>query len=139
MFGWKIKESNKHRLLRVCNEFIEKYEEDSNSIIPSCKEDLNSVIKDLIDKSSDEIKNWRNEEVNYDKVAHSIIANASFDLLASGKYHLYYGILNPMNCSGSLMRVYKRTMAWGVENNQLTKDTLDEQLRYLHQRISEVG
>jgi len=138
MFRWGKKESNKNHILRVCNDLIQEYEDDSNSFIPSCKEDLMASIRKMVDESSDEIMNWTND-VDYIKVAHSLIANHTFDMLASGRYHLYHGILNPMNCSGSLMKVYRKTMEWGLQNNQLTKEVLDEQYQYLQEQISQVG
>ncbi len=142
MFGWKKREdkreNNRDHILRVCIELIQEYEDEAHSVTPSCKEDLMSAIRSLIDQSSDEVKNWPSD-VDYIRIAHTLIANLTFDLLASGKYHLYRGILNPMNCSSSLMKVYRKTMDWGHKNNQFTKEVLDEQYHLLQERISEVG
>jgi hypothetical protein len=60
-------------------------------------------------------------------------------MLASGRYHVYKGILNPMNCSSNLMLIYDNSMDYGVSIGMITKQEKEEQRKYLLKRISEVG
>ena len=68
-----------------------------------------------------------------------MLAQATFDMLASGRYHLYTGILNPLNCSANLMLVYDNSMSYGVKIGMITKEEKKEQREYLLKCISEVG
>ena len=77
--------------------------------------------------------------VNFEKVAHTILAHTTFDMLASGRYHLYARILNPMNCSANLMLIYDKAMDYGVKIGMVTKDEQAQQRAYLLECISEVG
>lgn len=130
---------NTQRLLNICSDLIEKYEKFNAKLAPSCKADLYSHIKKELDQAQKEIAEWQDYDTDYIKIAHTLLTHHTFDMLASGRYHLYYGILNPMNCSSNLMTVYNKSMEWGVEHGLLTDSEKEEQLRYLIKRISQVG
>ena len=128
---------NSKRLIEICCDLIEKYQ--ANSLKPSCKNDLMNTINDRLVESKDEISEWKDYDTDYIKIAHTLLANASFDLLASGQYHLHYGVLNPMSCANNLMDVYKASMKYALNNNYIDEATLNEQYNYLLQCISSVG
>lgn len=131
--------SNAKRLLDLCEQFIDKYEVlASNTLVPTAKYDLMKKIKKQVEADK-EIPTWKEGDVNYDKIANVLLANASFDLLASGVYHIHAGTLNPMNCSGKMMAVYNGAMKWSVENGYNDEKTRQEQYDYLLKCISEVG
>ena len=92
-----------------------------------------------IDAASEEIENWKDHEVNYIEMAHKLLAHGSFDLLASGNYHIYAGMLNPMNCSSSLLRVHSNSLEWAVKNKIIAQEDMAEQVSLLHRSIKEVG
>ena len=86
-----------------------------------------------------ELAEWKDYDTDYIKIAHVMLANAAFDLLASGTYHIYYGELNPMNCSWNMMDVYKASMEYALKNNFIDEATRKEQYEYLLKCILEVG
>ena len=128
---------NSDRLYKICMDLIEKFENDKT--IPSCKSDLGTLIKQRISAAKKEISEWQDCDTDYIEIAHNMLSHAAFDLLVSGEYHLYYGMLNPMNCSSNLMKVYKGTMDYAVKHNLLTGNEREEDYNYLIQRISQVG
>ena len=130
---------NKARLLRICLDLIEKYEVNSKAISKSCNNDMESGITRQIEVFSSEIENWDDYDTDYVEIAHKLLVEISFNLLASGKYHLYAGILNPLNCSGSLLRVHNNSLLWAVEKGVITEEEMDEQTRNLRRYIKEMG
>lgn len=130
---------NAKKLLDACMKYATEYERYNEKIAPSCLPDLKESISRQIRAAQQEISEWEDYDTNYDEIAHTMLAHTTFDLLASGRYHLYAGILNPMNCSSNLMTVYKKVMEYGVAHNMLTDDVREEQYRYLISRIMQVG
>ena len=130
--------NNALKLLGCCMTAVEKYEKESDALAPSCLDDISETLLDIFIRSKDEFDEW-DDSVDFDKVAHTMLANATFDMLASGRYHLYTGMLNPLNCSANLMLVYDKSMAYGVRNGMITAREKEEQRNYLLECISEVG
>lgn len=58
-------------------------------------------------------------------------------MLASGRYSMYTGILNPLSCSANLMNVCKVSMAYGIRTGMRTGNQKKEQHEYLLEYISE--
>lgn len=128
---------NQSRLLGICGELIDKYEK--KTFMQSAKQDLMKAVQLMTAPAKEEIKNWRDSEVDYIKVAHTLLANASFDLLSSGRYHLYTGMLNPMSCGKHLLDVYNSSMQYALENKFIDEQTKKEQYELLIKNISSVG
>ena len=82
---------NSTRLLNICEELIEKYQ--TNSCKPSCKTDLLDLIGSRVAAAKTEIIEWKDSDTDYIKIAHTMLAHATFDLLASGRYMLVCSIL----------------------------------------------
>ena len=128
---------NSTRLLNICGELIDKYQ--NSSYKPSCTKDLIELVTTRVQAAKDEIAEWKEYDTDYVKIAHTLLAHATFDLLASGKYHIYIGVLNPMSCADNLMEVYKASMTYGVKHGLLDEDTKEEQYRYLISCIAHAG
>lgn len=128
---------NSTRLLNICKELIEKYQ--TNDCKPSCESDLLKIIQSRVLTAKEEITEWKDSDTDYIKIAHAMLTHATFDLLASGSYHIYAGVLNPMSCADNLMDVYKASMEYGMKNNYLNEETYKEQYDYLLQCIAEIG
>jgi len=128
---------NSTRLLNICGELIDNYQ--SSDCKPSCKQDLLELIKTRVQSAKKEITEWKDYDTDYIKIAHTLLAHATFDLLASGAYHIYFGVLNPMSCADNLMDVYKASMKYGVAHNLLDEETKEEQYKYLISRIMNIG
>jgi hypothetical protein len=97
------------------------------------------LIKSRVLNAKDEISNWKDYDTDYIQIAHTMLAHATFDLLASGKYHLYRGMLNPMSCAENMMDVYKASMEYAFKKNFIDEQTQKEQFEFLMKCISEVG
>lgn len=128
---------NSTRLLKICGELIEKYQ--SNPCAPSSKQDLLQLITSRIHSAKDEVSNWNDYRTDYVKIAHTLLVHATFDLLASGKYHVYAGVLNPMSCAENMMDVYKASMDYAVKRGFIDEDAREEQYKYLISCIANVG
>lgn len=137
LFTCRNYKKNSTRLLNICKELIEKYQ--TNDCKPSCENDLLDLLRERVVAAKAEISGWRDSDTDYIKIAHTMLAHATFDLLASGSYHIYTGVLNPMSCADKLMDVYKASMEYGIKINMLDEKTRKEQYNYLLQCISEVG
>ena len=72
-------------------------------------------------------------------MAYMVCANLTFDLLASGRFHLYRGMLNPNSCAPNLLLVYEGCMKYGVSMGMLSEEDRQDQYSYLLERISQVG
>ncbi|MBR2478953.1 MAG: hypothetical protein IKB47_00930 [Clostridia bacterium] len=138
MFGNNFKKNSK-RLVDICEHFIDEYELQATRKIPSCKNDMLAEIKARVEADKKDVATWKDYDTDYIEIAHSLLAHASFDLLASGRYHIYYGVLNPMRCSSCLMAVYNGSMMWAVNKGLIDENTRKEQYSYLIKCIGEVG
>lgn len=127
---------NSARLLNICEELIEKYQ--TNNCIPSCKSDLLERIRSTVISAKAEITEWKDSDTDYIKIANNILAHTAFKLLASGRYHIYAGMLNPMSCAENLMDVYKASREYGVKMNLINEEERKEEYEYLLKCISEI-
>lgn len=127
------------KLWGFCEYHIMEYEKRCSYTVPSCLPDLKKQIWKMINFYADEIRDWNDDEVDYDKISHYLISHSSFDLLASGRYHLYAGMLNPMSCAMKIKTVYELNMEYALETGELTKEEIEEQFRFLQKRIKEMG
>ena len=126
------------KLLAYCSLIVKEYEKGSNPLIPSCEDEISGILIEQLIRAKDEFDEW-DDTVDYERVAHVMLAHTAFDMLASGRYHLYAGMLDPMNCSSNLMLIYDRSMEYGVKIGMLTMDEKEEQRNYLLKCISEIG
>lgn len=129
----------KNRILSTCSDLITKYEQNPNSIAPSCKDELETAISNFLATFGNNLTNWNDQEVDYIKLAHTVITNVAFDLLTSGKYHIYTGMLNPHKCGQSLRIVHDKSLEWGIMNGVISQQELDEHMLLLHKGIESVG
>lgn len=127
------------KLWGFCEYHIMEYEKRCSYTVPSCLPDLKKQIWQIINSYADEIRDWNDAEVNYDYISHCLISQCAFDLLASGRYHLYAGMLNPMSCAMKMKIVYELNMEYALEIGELTKEEIEEQFRFLQKRIKEMG
>lgn len=132
---------NANKLINICSHYIDKYESNNPSelqITPSCKSDLMLEIKKRIYNDEEGISKL-NEYTDWVSLANANIYSASFDLLISGNYHLYYGQLNPMKCTFCLMLVCRSSLKWALNNNIIDQESFDEQIQCLLDGIASIG
>lgn len=131
---------NKERLFDIYLKLIEHYESecDSNSNVPSCIPDMQKWLERRSSSAQEEIAKW-DKSTDYIKIAHSLLSHATFDLLTSGKYHIYRGTLNPMSCASHLLHIHNKAMEYAVKIGEITEHESCNETLYLKECIAEVG
>lgn len=131
----KKQKKNTELFLTIASDFIKN----NSNKFPSCHNDLMDELIKYCAECKNEFEVWEYNKDEYEKSAVTIIANLSFEMLASGKYHLYKGFLNPMNCSGDLRNIYNCAMQWSVNKGYITKEFLEEEAQVLSSFIYNIG
>lgn len=130
----KFKQTRTDLLLITTRKLIKAYEKHSH--LPSCEDDIMKIVNAMVSQSRKELDEYP-EEIDVVKVAHSWLINFSFDLLTSGRYHLYAETLNPLSCAENLMDVYKASMEYAVKSGEINEETKKEQYELLLKGISQ--
>lgn len=136
LFNSSFKKNSEY-MLNTCSKLIKLYQSHNSS--PSCENDLLELVKNKLYSCKKEVSSWNDSKTDYNKLAHTLLANYSFDLLSSGKYHIYAGALNPMSCANNLLDVYNGCMEYGLKMGMFDEGTRKEQYKYLMDCISSVG
>lgn len=131
------KENAKH-VLSICSGLIDKFEGTSTTK-PSCKNDLLKSIEQQLERSYAELETWQDYDTDYLRIAHTMLFHHSFDLLSSGKYHMYTNTLSPFNCGDNMYSVCIRTLEAGVERHYLSVEEKEQQIELLKKNIASVG
>lgn len=131
-----IAQKNADKLLEICNNYIEQYEAENPKGEISAKKDINVELNKWISEAMDELRTF-DDSVDYVKIAHTMLANITFDLLVSGKYHVDHGILVPWNCSPNLMFIYRKSMEYAESIGAVSTEEVEQQFDYLRICINE--
>ena len=70
---------------------------------------------------------------------YSSIANISGDLLESGQYHLYRGVINPVGPGSGLRKIFDYSIDELVKIEIITQEKADEEKNALGKNILEAG
>ena len=128
---------NKFRLLSIAAHFIDYC--DHQIVCKSCKYDLLKSINSEISACHDEISYWTKNIVDFNEIAMRMVCTHSFDLLASGRYHVYIGTLDPGSCSRSLSHVHSEGIKWAINHGFCTEEDAKEDTEALRQSIKGIG
>ena len=123
--------------LRIKN-IIELLEGEMHDSYPKCEFVLIEEIYKQIDSLKNNAETWK-KDFDYNFLSYKLIYNSAFDLLSSGKFHLYYGVLNPMNESTHLYKICISCLNWYIETSRCTEEQKREQLEILDENIKSVG
>ena len=124
------------KFLSDCEKAILSYESDR---IPSCKNDLIEAVKVMTNDAKPQISSGLIPPQIYDEFINKLLANCSFDLLASGKYHICRGKLNSMSCASNLMSVHNKSIEYALNKGIITRAEKEEDYDYLMECINNVG
>ena len=116
------------KLMKICELLIDKYEVKGINA-PSCKKDLLKSIERNIKNNIDYFSHIKEPEL--EKAAHALISQETFELLVSGKYHIYTGILNQAACGENLLKVYRSNLKYSIISGEISQETGDEKCNYL--------
>lgn len=103
---------------------------------PSCESIVMDGIERMIRDSYDEFAEWDDSE-DYNKIALTILYNTSFDIVATGKYHIYYGVLSPIG--KQLQTVCRSSLEKAFALGYIDKEALDDQVSVLTTSVANIG
>lgn len=107
-------------------------------LIPDCRPLLKEKLDTVVENSKEQIKNW-NASTNVEMYAYKMLYNFSFDILSSGRLHIYTGVLNPMKCGEKLLYIVDEALDYYVKSGIASEDDIKEQKRLLRENMSRVG
>lgn len=116
----------------VRNEIISS----QTSRYPSCESLLMEEMDSIILSRMDEFDAWEND-VDFTKVAVSNLYNLTFDMAASGGYHIYRGVLN--QTGSQLSHICRACLEKAHKNGYITESEKEDQLHALYESIKYVG
>ena len=70
---------------------------------------------------------------------YSMITNEVGDMLESGEFHMYRGVLNPMKGGNTLLKIYDYYIDELITLNDITQEYADDQKKILRNNINDVG
>jgi|AntAceMinimDraft_17_1070374.scaffolds.fasta_scaffold17917_4 hypothetical protein len=73
------------------------------------------------------------------KYVYSMIANVSGDMVESGQYHIYRGVLNPMGPGEDLLKIFDSAMDELVKLGDTDKKNADEQKKAIRENMKNMG
>ncbi len=77
------------------------------------------------------------ENFDYIELSYRLIISFSFDLVSSGQYHIYRGMLSPQG--EALYKLYRHNLHHALERNLLSEQDYIEQLDIIRENIDSVG
>ena len=104
--------------------------------MPSCEDLIMKEIDSRIRSQQDEFEEWEND-IDFYRVSIANLYNITFDMVASGQYHLYRGILNPIG--QQLNHVCRESLKKACNKGYITQEEMHEQFEILSDRIRNVG
>lgn len=73
------------------------------------------------------------------KYIYTVIANISGDMVESGRYHIYRGVLNPMGPGENLLKIFDFAMDELVKIGEMNKEHAEAQKKAIRENIKNVG
>lgn len=116
---------NSTRLRNTILSIIRKVEDGNTKMGVSAEPDIMEIVDRQIEEARAEITEWQDYDTDYIQIANSMLCNITFDLLVSGRYHLWAGKLNEMSAANRLHDIYKDVMDWALRHDQISKEDYD--------------
>jgi hypothetical protein len=96
-------------------------------------------IKTGISKFPDKIVENLKESQSPQQIVYLMIANTAGDQLETGIYHMYRGVLNPLDSGPELLRIYNFAIDELVRIGYMSEKEAEENRSGLHENIRNVG
>lgn len=100
---------------------------------------LRNIIEDLYLKFSKDIATDARNGLTPRRQIYTSIGNIAGDLLESGRYHMYRGVLNPLGPGGDFLRLYNFALDNLVQSGAIDEEFAKEQRTGLQENIKNVG
>jgi len=124
--GLEVKEA-----LNILEEAEVKFSKDFDLV----REQVEKVIHENTDQFLEVVRKGRSVR----KYVYSTIANISGDMVESGQYHLYRGVLNPMGPGQNLLEIFDSAMDELVKLGDTDKENAEVQKKALRENIKSAG
>lgn len=137
---WKLRCPNKNlkKLRKFMLDIVDETERLIDDGKPSCKkyilEEYSNIAKEL--RADSEV--WE-DDFDYTSVSYKLLYYISFNLLTSGRIHVYRGILDESKGASHMKKICEVCLDWCEENELISEDERQEQLGTLYKKISLVG
>lgn len=96
-------------------------------------------IEKMLDSSTDQFLDVVRKGRTVRKYIYSTIANISGDMVESGQYHIYRGVLNPMGLGEELLRIFDAAMDELVRLGDTDTGNAEKQKKAIRENIKSVG
>ena len=129
--GAQKKESEVEEVSTILDEAEDKFGTDFN------------IVREYVGKGLDTNKDQFSELIqkggSVRKHIYTVIANVSGDLVKSGQYHIYRGVLNPMGPGEGLLKIFDSAMDELVKLGETNKEHAEAQKKGIRKNIRSVG
>lgn len=103
---------------------------------PSCEDIIMKQVDSMIGARFNEFDEWESD-IDYTRIAIANLYNITFDMAASGQYHVYKGVLTQEG--SQLSHICRVTLEKALKNGYITEEEKDDQLSALYENISYIG
>lgn len=138
MFFKSKGQKNIEQLKQVMIGIIDEFESNLNDNKPNCKSVLLNAAQPLLQRSTVEAEQWE-KDFDYTNTAYCVLYNISFELLASGRFHIYRGELNPMNEAQHIYKFCIHHLERAKSLGLIPEEEKIDQINYLNECIDEIG
>ena len=137
MFFMKSKaQKNQERFKFYITEIINKANAQFST--PDCTPYLQGGIDRFVQNSKSSFEKW-DANTNVERYAYTALFNVAFDVLRSGKMHIYRGVLNETLPCDKLFFIVDEALKYAVKNGEITEAMAREQKHILRDDIACVG
>lgn len=96
-------------------------------------------IEEMLRSNKEQFLNVVREGRDVRKFIYSTIANISGDMVESGQYHIYRGVLNPTGPGGELLRIFDAAIDELVRMGDTDTTNAEKQKKAIRENIKSVG
>ena len=95
--------------------------------------------KSILSEAKQLTKSVQSEKVTPRKYVYYLIACIAGNLVSSGQYHIYRGVLNPMGPGEDLLKILDLALDELVAMGDISKEEAAEQKEVVRKNIEEMG
>jgi hypothetical protein len=100
---------------------------------------VRAEIDKVLNRHASELKNIIANGTPPRQWAYSAIANVAGDLLESGQFHLYRGVLNPVGHGQDLLKLYDTALDELVKMGAMSSSSTDTEKKALRNNLKSIG
>lgn len=105
---------------------------------PKCDEYIIPLIEARFKNAQREVETWDDEDF-IQLMAIKVLFHTCFDVLSSGKMHIYRGQLDPSLPGDKLMYIVRQCLSYYLKHGIATREQVDDQMEMLVENIESVG